>query len=435
MMKLARGLGAATLGVLALAGAAAAQGYPPPYSAQPYPAQQPYPAPQPYPAQPYPAQPYPAQQSYPAQQAYPPQQPYPAQPYPAQASPAPGYPAQGGAPAPPTQASNPVCVRLEAQLASIDSYASDPNRVAQIKRDEDAVAKQQADLDRTLGKARSVGCAGQGFFSLFSGLSPQCAPLNTQIQEIRGNLDRMMSDLEQLKSGSSDRQAQHQAVIAQLAQNNCGAQYTAAARASGPQGFFEALLGGGGTIVNPAGDGAPAGTYHTVCVRTCDGYYFPVSYSTVPSRFADDDRTCHRLCPAADVMLFTFRNPGEDVTQAVSVSGQPYTALPNAFRYRKELVAGCSCKRPGENWADALRNADDSSTLESGDIIVNEKNEKALTQPHGAAAKPPAASNAQPNAAAPAPAASAAPQTGQGATTEDAEGRKVRVVGPPFLSQ
>jgi hypothetical protein len=245
----------------------------------------------------------------------------------------------------------------------------------------------------------------------------------------------MMSDLEQLKSGSSDRQAQHQAVIAQLAQNNCGAQYTAAARASGPQGFFEALLGGGGTIVNPAGDGAPAGTYHTVCVRTCDGYYFPVSYSTVPGRFADDDNTCHRLCPAADVMLFTYRNPGEDVTQAVSVSGQPYTALPNAFRYRKELVAGCSCKRAGENWADALRNADDASTLESGDIVVNEKNEKALTQPHGAAAKPPAPGAAQPNAAAPAPAASAAPQTGQGTTTEDAEGRKVRVVGPPFLSQ
>ncbi len=411
MIKLARGLGAATLGALALIGAAVAQNYPP-YPAQPYPAQ-------PYPAQPYPAQPYPAQS-------------YPAAPYPAQATP--GYPAQnGGAPAQPMQASNPVCVRLEAQLAAIDSYASDPNRVAQIKRDEDAIAKQQADLDRTLAKARSVGCAGQGFFSLFSGLSPQCAPLNTQIQEMRDNLDHMMSDLEQLKSGSSDRQAQHQAVVAQLAQNNCGAQYTAAARASGPQGFFEALLGGG-TIVNPNGDGAPSGTYHTICVRTCDGYYFPISYSTVPSRFADDDRTCHRLCPAADVTLFTYRNPGEDVTQAVSVSGQQYTALPNAFRYRNELVAGCSCKRPGESWAEALRNADDSSTLESGDIIVNEKNEKALTRPRGTAAKPTPAGSAQPNAAAPAPAASATPASGDGATTVDAEGRKVRVVGPPFIS-
>ncbi len=413
MIKLARGVGAATLGVLALAAAAAAQGYPP-YSPQPYPAQQPYP-----PQQPYPAQPYPAQQARPG---------YPGQGYPAQ-----GYPAQGGAPAQPAQASNPVCVRLEAQLASVDSNASDPNRAAQIKRTEDAIAKQQTDLDRTLAQAQRVGCAGQGFFSLFSGLSPQCGPLNTQIQQMRGNLDRMMSDLEQLKSGSSDRQAQHQAVIAQLAQNNCGAQYTAAARASGPQGFFEALLGGG-TIVNPNGDGAPAGTFRTVCVRTCDGFYFPISYSTVPSRFADDDRACHRLCPAADVMLFSYRNPGEEITQAVSVSGQQYTALPNAFRYRKELVSSCSCKRPGENWAEALANTDDASTLENGDIVVNEKNEKALAQPRGANGKPLAAGapgNANP---APAPEGSAAtPQPGE-VTTKDANGRNVRVVGPPFIS-
>jgi hypothetical protein len=243
----------------------------------------------------------------------------------------------------------------------------------------------------------------------------------------------MMSDLEQLKSGSSDRQAQHQAVIAQLAQNNCGAQYTAAARASGPQGFFEALLGGG-TIANPGGDGAPSGTYRTVCVRTCDGFYFPISYSTVPSRFADDDRACHRLCPNAEVMLFSYRNPGEDVTQAVSTGGQQYTALPNAFRYRKELVSGCSCKRPGENWAEALRNTDDASTLENGDIVVNEKNEKALTQPRGANGKPLAATPAPANAA-PAPEGSAATAKTGETTTKDANGRTVRVVGPQFISQ
>jgi hypothetical protein len=35
------------------------------------------------------------------------------------------------------------------------------------------------------------------------------------------------------------------------------------------------------------------GTFRTVCVRTCDGYYFPISYSTVPNRFTDDQNTCH----------------------------------------------------------------------------------------------------------------------------------------------
>ena len=95
-------------------------------------------------------------------------------------------------------------------------------------------------------------------------------------------------------------------------------------------------------------------------MRTCDGYYFPISYSTVPSRFADDANTCQRLCPASEVALYSFRNPGEAMEQAVSVSGQMYTALPNAFRYRKEITAGCSCRKPGQSWADALKNADDS---------------------------------------------------------------------------
>ena len=115
-------------------------------------------------------------------------------------------------------------------------------------------------------------------------------------------------------------------------------------------------------------------------MRTCDGYYFPISYSTVPSRFADDDRACQRLCPASEVALYSYRNPGEDIEQAVSTTGQPYTALPNAFRYRKEFTPTCRCRKAGQSWADALKNADDSTTLESGDIVVTDQNAKALSQ-------------------------------------------------------
>ena len=383
MNKLLCGIGAAALGLLALGVSASAQGYPP--------------------------------------------QGYPAQGYPPPGRPAQAYPAPnpGSSPNQPPQASNPVCVRLESQLATIDSSANDPARVAQIKQREDAIAKQQADLDRLQAQAHKAGCASDGFFSLFSGLSPQCGPITSQIQQMRGNLDRLMSELEQLKSGGTDQQAQRQALIGQLAQNNCGAQYAAAARSSGAQGFIEALLGGG-TVHDVNGDGAPAGTYHTVCVRTCDGYYFPVSYSTVPSRFTDDENTCKRMCPAAEATLYSFRNPGEQMEQAVSAGGQQYTALPNAFRYRKELVAGCSCRKPGESWADALRNTDDASTLESGDIVVTDKNAKTLSQvPQGPGAKP--APNASTLAAKPAAASTETPAT-------DPTKRNVRVVGPPFVS-
>jgi len=368
-------------------------------------------------------------QGYPGAQSPYQQPPYtPASTQQPQYQQAPNQPAANQPPLNPAT-SNPVCVRLEGQLASFDRGTADPTRANQIQQSEDAIAKQQADLDRAVTQAHKSGCAGEGFFALFSALSPQCGPITSQIQQMRGNLDRMTSDLQKLQSGSSDQADQRRALIGQLAQNNCGAQYTAAANSQGgPQGFFDALFGGG-TIVNPNGDGAPNGTYHTVCVRSCDGYYFPISYSTLPTHFAEDQRTCQRECPAADVTLYSYRNPGESIDQAVSTNGQLYTALPTAYRYRTQLVSGCSCRRPGESWEDALKNADDSSTLESGDIVVTDQNAKALSQPPRPSGKqPPAATPSQPTAN-----AAAATPTQNAAAPEKPKGN-VRIVGPPFLS-
>jgi Protein of unknown function (DUF2865) len=106
----------------------------------------------------------------------------------------------------------------------------------------------------------------------------------------------------------------------------------------------------------------------------------------------------------------------------VSVSGQLYTALPNAYRYRKEFNAACSCRRPGQSWADALKNADDSTTLDSTDIVVTEQKSKAMSQ------APPAKGGAA--AAVP---VSAAATTPAAAATTDPSKRTVRSVGPPFV--
>ena len=332
--------------------------------------------------------------------------------------------------APESPASNPVCVRLEGQLAILTRGGSDPARAEQIRRSEDAVAKQQADLDRMLAQAKRRGCEGGGFFSLFTGQSAECQPLNAQIQQMRDNLDRSMTDLERFKSGNnSDQEGQRRQLIGALAQNNCGQQYRAAAEAAGPAGFLDALFSG--RIINPGGEGAPTGTFRTVCVRSCDGYYFPISYSTVPNKFADDQRTCQRECPATEAQLYTYRNPGEDINQAVSLGGQPYTALPAAFQYRKEFNAACSCRRPGQSWADALKNADDSTTLESGDIVVTDQNANALSQPP----LPKGAKPAKPGAAAATPAAVAAMPVATEVSTVPARPKgPIRTVGPPFIA-
>jgi Protein of unknown function (DUF2865) len=346
----------------------------------------------------------------------------------------------GGAPPAAEQGppSNPVCVRLEGQLAMIDRGGADPARADQIKRYEDAAGKQQGELDRLQAQAKRRGCES-GFFSLFTGQAPECQPLNAQIQQLRDTLDRTMSDLERIKTGNSyGQEGQRRQLIGELAQNNCGQQYRAAA-AEGPSGFLDSLFGGAARIINPGGDGAPAGTFRTVCVRSCDGYYFPISYSTVQSRFADDQRTCQRECPATDAQLYTYRNPGEDINQAVSLAGQSYTALPTAFQYRKEFNAACSCRKPGQSWADALKGADDASTLESGDIVVTDQNAKALSQPlatpapKGTKGKP-APVVAAPGSPAPSGQATSGQATAADAGTDATPKGAVRTVGPPFVS-
>jgi Protein of unknown function (DUF2865) len=337
-------------------------------------------------------------------------------------------PSQGGV------AVNPVCPRLEAQLATIDRGGGDPAKEEQIRRYQEAASKQQGELDRVTSQAKRMGCDSSGFFSLFSGQSAQCGPVNNQIQQMRGNLDQITTSLERLRGGfgGAERENQRRSVLAALAQNNCGPQYANAARQGGGN-FLDNLFGNNSNPAAPGADlGPQSGTYRTVCVRTCDGAYFPVSFATVPARFPDDERSCKALCPAAEATLFAYRNPGEDINQAVSISGQPYSALPNAFKYRTEFNPSCGCKAVGQTWSDALKTIDDKASAEQqGDIIVTEESAKKMARPPApktAVAKKGAASTATEPAT---PAASPpAPPADSAAAAKD---KPIRSVGPTFI--
>ena len=94
-------------------------------------------------------------------------------------------------------------------------------------------------------------------------------------------------------------------------------------------------------------------TYRTMCVRSCDGYYFPISFSTTRDRFGDDAETCARMCPGAEVGLYYHSVSDELPAEMISVDGAPYSVLPNAFRYRESLKEGCTCGSPAFEEADA----------------------------------------------------------------------------------
>ena len=62
---------------------------------------------------------------------------------------------------------------------------------------------------------------------------------------------------------------------------------------------------------------------YTVCVRKCDGSFFPVSYFGADSRSDTLEQVCRSLCPNADVALYSFPFGGT-VDEAVSSAGEPY---------------------------------------------------------------------------------------------------------------
>ena len=362
-----------------------------------------------------------------------------------------GYPQ----PNPGQPAVNPICPRLEAQLASIDRSGGggDPARDEQIRRYQDAAAKQQSELERVTMQAKRMGCDSSGFFSLFSGRSAECGPVNNQIQQMRSNLDQINVSLDRLRGGGfgggSERDNQRRSVLISLGQNNCGPQYQQYANAGRPSGggpgnFLTNLFGGGDannanpatSLPPPSADLAPpSGTYRTVCVRTCDGAYFPISFATVPARFPDDEKTCKALCLAAEAVLYAHRNPGEDMSSAVSISGQPYTALPTAFKFRSEFNPSCSCKAAGQTWADALKSADDKAAVEQqGDIIVTEESAKKMQQRQLTKGAP-AANGKKGAAPAPTAAAPAATPPADASPTTSSENKPIRSVGPHFLPQ
>ena len=327
-----------------------------------------------------------------------------------------------------------MCTRLEAQLATIDRGGSgDPAKDEQIRRYQDAAAKQQSELDRVTVQAKRMGCDSSGFFSLFSGQSAQCGPVNNQIQQMRANLDQITTNLERLRGGAADRDNQRRSVLLALAQNNCGPQYANAAR--GPGSFLDNLFGNNNSNPNvPGADlGPQSGTYRTVCARSCDGAYFPISFATVPARFPDDEKTCKALCPAAEATLFTYRNPGEDMNQAVSINGQPYSSSPNAFRYRQEFNPSCACKAAGQTWSEALKSIDEKASAEQqGDIIVTEESAKKMARPPAAKGSPANTKKGAAGPAASAPAA-AAPDTSAPAADSTAGDKPIRSVGPTFI--
>jgi hypothetical protein len=278
-------------------------------------------------------------------------------------------------------AQNAECARLQQAIAAHRGSSGSQG----------AVDRQRAELARTSAYARSLGCGNRKFLIFGSDPPAQCGELDGQISRMQANL----SDLQaRAGGGAGDLIARYNA--------ECGH-----AQPAGPGNVFEALFGGLARLAAPQEQEAPqtdarfedhgdqprqsapsgekggvqahSGSY-AVCVRTCDGSFFPVSYSGAGSRADSLEDVCRALCPNADMALYSFPFGGT-VDEAASPTGEPYANLPNAGKFEKSYDPSCSCRRKGQTWAEALADAEARYGHEKHDILVTPEKSAEMARP------------------------------------------------------
>jgi hypothetical protein len=97
------------------------------------------------------------------------------------------------------------------------------------------------------------------------------------------------------------------------------------------------------------------------CVRGCDGRYFPAQGSDAESKA----QSCKSFCPASETSLVY----GSNIDDASTENGKSYSDLPNAFRFRNEIVAGCTCNGKDPVGLASVK-VEDDPTLRKGDIVA-----------------------------------------------------------------
>ena len=262
------------------------------------------------------------------------------------------------------------CARLRAAIASAPRGGGGQAAAA--------AARQRAELSRTAGYANAIGCNNQRFLFFGSDAPPQCG-------EIRGQIARMEASLADLQArsggGREDLIARYNAECSAPQQQQ-------------PGNIFEALFGGGAKPqpsepINPdtlspdeqqqtieksiekekTGADVSAGSYG-VCVRTCDGSFFPVSYSA-GGEPAETSRTFADRCAPTPTWRSTPSPSAARSNRRRRRRASAYANLPNAGEIRRRpTIRAALADARAQSWAEALADAEARYGHEKHDILV-----------------------------------------------------------------
>jgi hypothetical protein len=247
------------------------------------------------------------------------------------------------------------CVSLVFMLDVSAAYAQSrncqalANTLASLERSGDKlgdIRAQTRQLERDVQRAESKyvrdGCnaaAKRG-----EKLTSACRAQARVVVKARDALEAASS---QADTGAAIAQ-QREAILQEMARFNCSSRSSTRVTERDRGNLFDQLFDMFDDGVNTRGDDfegyAGYATVRTVCVRKVDGYYWPVSYSTLVEYAPNDFAQCAEQCPGMDVDLYYYDNPGQEPAQMINLQGERYADLPTAFAYRTVYDPANSCK-------------------------------------------------------------------------------------------
>lgn len=247
--------------------------------------------------------------------------------------------------------SDSVCETLR---AAIDAAPAGDAGAAQ------AAAQARGEYDRLASRADAIGCNNKPFLFFGSPPPPECGGVQRRLAALRAQYESLRA-----RAGDGGRR---QALIARYSEQ-CG---DMPREEEAPR---------------QADRGGAYGGAEAVCVRKCDGYYFPLTPAMSGARTNELRELCQASCPNAETALYS-RSPSAEISNAVSAdSGDRYENLPNALKYTKKLEPACSCRPPKQSWAEVLGRAEQILTEIEGErpgegpLTPKQADERSRVQP------------------------------------------------------
>ena len=253
-----------------------------------------------------------------------------------------------------------ACARLQAALNTLDrnsDFRQSSGNVSQLKdaqrdvqRSESAYVRQGCNDDAKAGRR----------------LSGECKALARRVLDGRDLVKQLQSTVDTGDAVAGQRET----ILQEMARFGCDDRSTVRVNRGDRGNLFEQLF----DVFTDGFDGeggvrgeefTPFGDYHTVrtlCVRKSDGFYWPISYSTLVDYVPNDAEQCRAMCPTLDVDLYYYDNPGQEPEQMVNQYGEPYSSLPNAFKFRTAFDTQAKCQQMQDQGAISLATLGDGSS-------------------------------------------------------------------------